>query len=71
MVNGFRLSSGGKRPSRSNARLAPPTSAGKPQLRALADKRGSDVPAKPVTRSVRAVKPEDIIPLDDEDLQEF
>jgi methyl-accepting chemotaxis protein len=74
MVSGFQLSSGGdsaRRPRRSDARLAPRPSAVKPQLRALPDMRGADVPAKPATRSVRAVRPEDIIPLDDEDLQGF
>ena len=84
MVGSFKLSeSSGVRPQRTQPRLsapAPKATAPKPQPRprpaaAIADKRGgggTPTPApKAVAKTTKSVTPEEVIPLDDEDLNEF
>jgi hypothetical protein len=77
MVGGFRVSSSGNGAPRAGSFKRPNPAILKPQTRAVAaipDKRGGAVTvaaAKPITKSVRAMKAEEVIPLDDNDLMEF
>ena len=80
MVGTFKLgSSGGGRPQRPQARLSAPAPKPQPQPRprpaAIADKRGGGgVPApapKAVPKTKKSVAPEEVIPLDDDDMKAF
>jgi methyl-accepting chemotaxis protein len=87
MVGTFKLSTGGGKPQRSQPKLSGPSpssspSGPKPQARpaaSITDKRGGgskggspvQIAHTPVTKTIKTVKPEEVIPLDDEDLNEF
>jgi hypothetical protein len=77
MVNGFKLSSSSGRPSGSRIKMAARPQHPRPVVAAIPDKRGNTGGAlalsKPaaVAKSMKAVKAEEIIPLDDEDLLDF
>jgi methyl-accepting chemotaxis protein len=70
MVGAFQLS-GGSGQQRSGARrgLPPPAAARRPAVAALPDKTGNK--PKAAVKSVKAVRAEEVIPLDDDELNEF
>jgi len=75
MVGNFKLSSSGGGTRQNRSRISAPPRP-QPHVAAIPDKRAakSNVPIvahKPATKSIRAVQPEEVIPLDDDELSEF